>query len=101
MNAICDAQPNLPNLAVSIIHMDTNERKTEKFENLPNDIKYKPRLLKCDNTEKTVMVPVAEIRVSPLDNSGKLVKKEAATSMLIEYIDKEGHVLQVVRMEKQ
>ena len=100
MDAMCHVPPPAITATIVIVDMASKQRKTEQFESLPDDIKYKPRQLTCNAEEKTVMVPVAEIRVSPVDSSGKLVKKEAATSMLIEYFDKDGQVLEVVRMAK-
>ncbi len=99
MDAMCH-EPLQAGPAVVIVDMGSKERKTERFENLPEDVRYKPQLRTCNEVERTVMVPVAEIRVSPVDNAGKLVQKEQASSLLIEYFDKDGKVLEVVRMAK-
>lgn len=99
MDAMCH-EPLSASSAIVIVDMGTKERKTERFESLPDDVRYKPQLRTCKDVERTVMVPVAEIRVSPVDNAGKLVQKALATSLLIEYFDKNGKVLEVVRMAK-
>ena len=99
MDAICHEPPQAGPTIV-IVDMGSKERKTERFESLPDDIRYKPQLQTCNDVERTIMVPVAEIRVSPVDNAGKLVQKELATSLLIEYFDKDGNALEVVRMTK-
>ena len=97
MDAMCHG-PLQGGPTVVIVDMVSKERKTEGFENLPDDIRYKPQLQSCNGEDRTVMVPVAEIRVTPVDNAGKLVGKERATGLLIEYVDKQGKVLEVVRM---
>ncbi|MBC3812571.1 hypothetical protein [Undibacterium aquatile] len=99
MDAMC-YEPSHASPTVVIVDKVSKERKTERFESLPDDVRYKPQLRTCKDVERTIMVPVAEIRVSQVDNAGKLVQKELATSLLIEYFDKDGKVLEVVRMAK-
>ena len=100
MDALCNDIYDTSQLEVVIFDRYAKTRKIEKFAGLSNDMKYKPRLVTCDKVEKTIQVPVAEIQLSTVDKTGQLVEKSKATSVLIEYLDKEGNVLEVVRMVK-
>ena len=100
MDALCNDIYDTSQLEVVIFDRYAKTRKIEKFAGLPNDMKYKPRLVTCDKVEKTIQVPVAEIQLSTVDKTGQLVEKGKATSVLIEYLDKDGSVLEVVRMVK-
>ncbi len=79
--------------------MYSKERKSEPFESVPEAIRYKQKVVTCDNEDKIVDFPVAEIRLYPMDKTGKLVEKEKVTNLLIKYYDKDGNIMQVVRME--
>jgi hypothetical protein len=68
------------------------------FDKLSEHLQYKVGHVECKGKVEGALIPVAAIKVSTLDNSGKLVEKEKATNMLIEYFDKNGAALEVVRM---
>ncbi len=96
----CHPPPVPADSTVLIVELHSKERKTEAFANLPDHIRYKRKILTCDGKPREVVVPVAEIRLSIVDDAGNPVPKELATSMLIEYMDRDGNVLETTRMVK-
>ena len=100
MDAMCNETYEISEMKVVIFDRYANTRKVEKLSSLPNDIRFIPRLMVCDKVEKTIQVPVAEIRLSAMDKTGQLVEKDKATFLLIEYLDKDGKVLEVGHMRK-
>jgi hypothetical protein len=100
MNVLCEAPVPPPSGQVIIVDMYSKEVKRQEFNDLPDDIRYKSRLTECHEKEVNVMVPVTEIRVSPIDAHGNLVSKEKAKIVMVEYLDKDGKVLQTTKMTK-
>lgn len=98
MDAMCNEIYETSEMKVVIFDRYANTRKVEKFSELPTNIRFKPRLMICDKVEKTIQVPVAEIRLSTVDKTGQLVEKDKATLLLIEYLDKDGNILEVTHM---
>ena len=97
----CDLPVLKPNAVIVITDAYSKKMDQEPFEKLPENIRYKLSKIECDGKVDEVLVPVSAIKVSTLDAAGKLVEKEKASSMLIEYFDKNGVLLHVARMNKE
>lgn len=81
-----------------MIDMHTKERKIHAFDSLPDEIRYKPKVVRCNDGERTIMIPVAEIRMSASDATGAPAPAYKAPSLAISYFDKDGRQLYTVLM---
>lgn len=99
MSMPCDLPVLKPNEIVLVIDVFSKSVKKEFFNQMPEDVRYIEGDVECEGKIKNFLIPVAEIRVSTFDESGRLVPKDKATNMLIEYFDKNGKVLNVTRMK--
>jgi hypothetical protein len=94
----CDLPVLKPNTVVVVTDAFSKKADRELFDKLPEHLRYKVGHVECKGKIEEALIPVASIKVSTFDDSGKLVEKEKATNMLIEYFDKNGAALEVVKM---
>lgn len=100
MDLLCEMPP-VPPTTIIFVDSFSNERKLEPFSDYPDSFRYKPRLIDCKDGERKVMVPVAEVRTSSMNEIGQKVNAKEAKNLLVEFFDKDGNLLMSTRMTKQ
>lgn len=80
--------------SITVIDFGTGTRDVKPASEFPPAIQFKSRMVVVDGKSKSIRVPIVEIRLRPLDQDGKSVRRELATTISIQYVDAEGNVLE-------
>jgi len=95
------SKPTDPNEQVIIvIDYGSKTKKIKPATDFPESMRLLDAKVVIDGKEKIIKVPVKQIQIRPLDDSGNLVDMQNSKIVSIQYLDGEGNTLQSTTMQK-